>query len=171
MRRYSYTPGSSQGAKRQLIYGLVLVAIGVVITVGTYTWSSQQGGTYFISFGPIIFGLIRILTAVPVLLRSRGRPPVPPGLVGPPFTGPPSGAAGTWGAGQRGSMPGAGASWGPAAGAGTSPWAASPPPAQASAPVDFAPAPIAGWYADPSGASQLRWWDGIAWTGHTRANE
>lgn len=26
----------------------------------------------------------------------------------------------------------------------------------------------AGWYADPSGQAPLRWWDGRAWTDHTR---
>src|SRR5262245_10003853 len=24
----------------------------------------------------------------------------------------------------------------------------------------------AGWYPDPSNATQLRWWDGVAWTAH-----
>ncbi len=29
--------------------------------------------------------------------------------------------------------------------------------------------PIPGWYADPSDAAQLRWWDGSTWTDDTRA--
>jgi hypothetical protein len=29
--------------------------------------------------------------------------------------------------------------------------------------------PPAGWYDDPGAAGQLRWWDGSAWTEHTRA--
>jgi uncharacterized RDD family membrane protein YckC len=29
----------------------------------------------------------------------------------------------------------------------------------------------AGWYADPAAAGSVRWWDGHAWTDHTRADE
>ena len=40
--------------------------------------------------------------------------------------------------------------------------AATPEPAAAAA----APAVPAGWYADPSGRFELRYWDGSAWTEH-----
>lgn len=30
------------------------------------------------------------------------------------------------------------------------------------------PAPIAGWYPDPSGRHELRYWDGKGWTSHVR---
>lgn len=30
----------------------------------------------------------------------------------------------------------------------------------------FGQQPVAGWYADPHDASQLRWWDGAVWTEH-----
>lgn len=30
--------------------------------------------------------------------------------------------------------------------------------------------PPAGWYADPGGSAELRWWDGEAWTPHTHAD-
>jgi hypothetical protein len=50
------------------------------------------------------------------------------------------------------------------------PLALSPAPAAAQA-LKPAPAPPAaliapGWYADPSGKSALRWWDGSQWTGN-----
>lgn len=31
-----------------------------------------------------------------------------------------------------------------------------------------ADAPPAGWYPDPTGRPQLRWWDGLDWTDHRR---
>lgn len=31
------------------------------------------------------------------------------------------------------------------------------------------PLPRAGWYEDPRGEADLRWWDGTAWTAHTSA--
>ena len=39
--------------------------------------------------------------------------------------------------------------------------AAAPEPAPAAE-----PAVPAGWYADPSGRFELRYWDGAAWTEH-----
>ena len=30
--------------------------------------------------------------------------------------------------------------------------------------------PVQGWYADPAGTDQLRWWDGEQWTDRYQAN-
>ena len=36
--------------------------------------------------------------------------------------------------------------------------------------TDHPTTPPAGWYADPGGSDDLRWWDGTAWTPHTHAD-
>ena len=41
-----------------------------------------------------------------------------------------------------------------------------PAPAYQPAPAQAAPAVPAGWYADPAGRFELRYWDGSAWTEH-----
>lgn len=40
-------------------------------------------------------------------------------------------------------------------------------PAAPAAPVAVAELPPAGWYADPAGGPQLRWWNGHGWTSFT----
>jgi hypothetical protein len=40
------------------------------------------------------------------------------------------------------------------------------PPNDDVGPVE--PAPMAGWYPDPSGRHELRYWDGKGWTSHVR---
>jgi len=42
----------------------------------------------------------------------------------------------------------------------------APAPAPAYAPAPAAPAVPSGWYADPAGRFELRYWDGSAWTEH-----
>lgn len=40
---------------------------------------------------------------------------------------------------------------------------------RAEAPAPPAPqGPPAGWYNDPQGQAEQRWWDGTAWTEHTQ---
>ena len=41
-----------------------------------------------------------------------------------------------------------------------------PAPAYSPAPAAAAPAVAAGWYADPAGRFELRYWDGSTWTEH-----
>ena len=42
----------------------------------------------------------------------------------------------------------------------------APVPAPVVAPAAVAPAVPAGWYADPAGRFELRYWDGTTWTEH-----
>jgi hypothetical protein len=125
--------------------------------------------------------------------RSVGKPPAGQGADGPggqqavggspPFSFGRAAQAGPPGAGLPGQVPPpagppAAAAYGPGP-VGTFPAQAGPPgspaagtfPAQAP-PVTPPPPPAAipaGWYADPSGAFSLRYWDGSGWTGHVTA--
>jgi len=55
------------------------------------------------------------------------------------------------------------------------PWSAAVPMAGPGVPF-VPPAPgapergsiVAGWYPDPAGSTQTRWWDGVGWTDHLR---
>ena len=49
--------------RRQVIYGAVVLAIGVAITAGTYfaAISGATGGYYFVSFGAIFVGFLSII--------------------------------------------------------------------------------------------------------------
>jgi hypothetical protein len=61
-------------AMRQIITGSILFGVGLVITVFTYSnaSSSATGGTYFVAWGPMIFGVIALIRGVTAMARSRG---------------------------------------------------------------------------------------------------
>jgi len=58
--------------KKQLIYGGVILAIGVAITGGTYVAaaSGATGGYYLVSFGAILVGLLSIIRGAINVARS-----------------------------------------------------------------------------------------------------
>jgi hypothetical protein len=170
-RRRSYAPTSLRAARTQLIIGTVLLVAGILITAVTYSnaSSSPTGGTYFVMWGPLIFGFIRGVTALPVLVRARravaqGQGAQPAYQVGTaPHTAP------AWG-GQAGLVPQGPAGWGSQAGPAPQVAPGWADQAVVSGPGGGGPAaggPVPGWYPDPSGRSGSRWWDGAAWTEHT----
>jgi hypothetical protein len=62
-----------RSGKSLIITGIVLVVIGLAITVGSYAWaSSRGGGSYYISFSPIIIGVIAIVRGVSQSRRGGG---------------------------------------------------------------------------------------------------
>ena len=46
----------------------------------------------------------------------------------------------------------------------------APAPSTPAPPAPVVQSPPAGWFADPQNPSQLRYWDGTAWTEHTHPN-
>lgn len=62
-----------KAALRQIRVGLVLLVIGLVVTVVTYSHasSSPTGGTYIVAWGPILFGAIGAVRGFILLARSR----------------------------------------------------------------------------------------------------
>jgi hypothetical protein len=58
----------------RVITGSVVFAIGLVITIFTYSnaSSSATGGTYFVAWGPMVFGLIAIIRGL-LTMRRAGR--------------------------------------------------------------------------------------------------
>lgn len=61
-------------AIRQIITGLVVGAIGLVITIATLAIasSSSTGGTYFVAYGPMIVGLVYVVRGL-IALSKAGR--------------------------------------------------------------------------------------------------
>lgn len=58
-----HSPNSSLGGgasfnRPKVLMGLVLVVIGIGVTVVTYSTASSAGGTYFVAYGPVIWGVI-----------------------------------------------------------------------------------------------------------------
>jgi hypothetical protein len=73
-------PGASNMASvarsrgiRQIVIGAVLFLIGLIITVATYSSasSSRTGGTYFVAYGPMIFGIIGIIRGAIAVAQAQ----------------------------------------------------------------------------------------------------
>ena len=91
----------SSGAK-SMIFGGIAVAIGVTITVVTYSnaSNSSSGGRYFVLWGPMLFGFIYFVQGLynfvkgNAALRQAGPAPVtpasPPSAVAPSMAPPPA---------------------------------------------------------------------------------
>jgi hypothetical protein len=43
-----------------LMWGAILLGVGLLITLVTYDSASREGGTYVIAYGPMIVGAIRL---------------------------------------------------------------------------------------------------------------
>lgn len=65
-------------AIRTLVVGAVLATFGLIVSVATYAAASSNpnGGSYYVAFGPIIFGIVLIVRGARGLER-RGPGPRP----------------------------------------------------------------------------------------------
>jgi hypothetical protein len=54
-----------------LIVGLIVTAISVALTVGSYTAAAEQGGYYYVCCGLTLFGLYLTFRGVAQLVRGR----------------------------------------------------------------------------------------------------
>jgi Protein of unknown function (DUF2510) len=171
---------------------MIWFGIGVVITVATYAFAvSRGGGTYLVSYGPMVVGVVSMVRGgIDIARERRARGPA----VGGAAAGPGAGATGWGPAGQAGgpafarapgyesqsrAMPDAGMPGGMRPGAMSmagaepggpayGPWqGARNDPRQARPGHAPANVPPPNWYPDPRNPAILRWWDGQTWTDHT----
>ena len=58
---------------QQILIGAVLFVVGLIITVATYggASSSPRGGTYFVAYGPMIFGVIGMIRGAIALAQAK----------------------------------------------------------------------------------------------------
>ena len=58
---------------QQIVIGAVLFVVGLIITVATYSGvsSSPRGGTYFVAYGPMIFGVIGMIRGAIALAQAK----------------------------------------------------------------------------------------------------
>lgn len=100
-RRSGWYGGGRQGWPL-FFTGLGIFGLGLVITMVTYSMASN-GGTYVVSYGPIIFGVIAMVRGLAGVVRSGGGPAQQLGI--PPYPGAPAAGYGQFAGGVA---PGAG---------------------------------------------------------------
>jgi hypothetical protein len=56
--RYLIRKGHRAKYKKRMTRGFLVIIVGIVLTCGTYTFAYNFGGSYFLFYGAIIYGLI-----------------------------------------------------------------------------------------------------------------
>ena len=155
-RRGSRGFGGGLRGTQLIIYGAIAFAIGLAITIGTYSAAaSNGGGHYIISFGPMVAGVLGMVRGSFHVLQDRRARAQQVG-------GPSAGAYGIAGGGY-------GAPGYPQPGyaqPGYAPQGDGAPGYGTAAPASSG----AGWFPDPQDPTLVRWWDGQSWTDQARPN-
>lgn len=162
-----------------VVIGLVALAFGIFTIVDMAkrpSWQWQRAGsnkTMWLVLEVVcllLFGLVAIVVAllyfalprprlVAVEREGAGRPPYPGA---PPYGGSQYPTAEPYGGGGWYPSPSAPQDQGPPGAPPPYPGAAGAPPAHPT--QERRDLPIFGWYPDPSGRHQQRYWDGTRWT-------
>src|SRR5690348_6717633 len=92
-RRSRGSFGGGRRGKSLIIYGAIFFVIGLVITIGTYAAADGPGGgTYIVSWGPMVGGLVAMIRGIFHVVadrRAMGPSSMMPGVgYGAPVTGP-----------------------------------------------------------------------------------
>ena len=52
------------------LVGLAIALVAFIITMATYSHASSEGGTYFVLYGPILLGIILLISGAVQALRT-----------------------------------------------------------------------------------------------------
>jgi hypothetical protein len=58
-------------AQRGLIFGVLWLVGGLALSLITYSMASRSGGVYFVAYGPVIYGVIRIVISLVALAKTK----------------------------------------------------------------------------------------------------
>ncbi len=58
-------------AKRNMVFGGILLAVGLMITVGSYSAADGGGGRHVVAWGAMIFGALRFIYGLVRLIQSN----------------------------------------------------------------------------------------------------
>lgn len=137
-----------------MVIGAILFVVGTAITLGTFA-SAKPGGTFIISWGPMVFGGIRLVTGMLTSARVKSELAAMP---------PRGGYAQAYATEPTPSVASKDYVFVP------TPMPGSAPAPQAAPDVPAATSSPAGWHNDPSQRFQYRYWDGSTWTAHVQSN-
>lgn len=57
--------------KRLIGFGIAWFALGLIITIVTYSAASSGGGIYIVAWGPMLYGIISLVRGAMLISRAR----------------------------------------------------------------------------------------------------